>query len=53
MSNIDVCENFGVKCQCLSCRPIDVCTEDPCSVCDGPVSHCDPGEALEDTEESK
>jgi len=46
---MSICDIYGVECQCLDCRPVDgVCTDDPCSVCDGPVSGCNPGESLED-----
>lgn len=37
-------EYRGQICFCVNCRPIGVCAEVPCSVCDGPVQDCDPSE---------
>jgi hypothetical protein len=41
-------------CLCMTCSPVDYCAEDPCAVCDGPVTECElPDDEEVDTEEKK
>jgi len=32
----------GLPCQCVNCRPVGYCVEDPCLDCAGPVDGCQP-----------
>ncbi len=45
----DWCELYKSHCACLDCLPVNFCVEDPCSVCEGPVSlRCSPPEEGEE-----
>ncbi len=41
--NDDYPEHQGKFCMCMGCNVPDVCLEDPCAACDGPVSECSKG----------
>ena len=38
MDKEDNCSTYNTYCACLECRRISYCLDDPCEVCDGPVS---------------
>ncbi len=47
-------EYFGLPCLCVECTAwavAEVCSEDPCYGCDGPVIDCDCGTEEDEPEE--